>query len=857
MAYENLDYTSTPAVDYDRSSVPDEIVERADYVRNKAYGEDVREALAQNAEIAGLIANETSIKQDNLDSEFTDLTKEITGKDIISAPEIIAARGGETTLAKRLDATDAQLAQKVDLKDIAHLTSATPLFADSVVEMTNKTRPYVNMSDGYIYLYNSDAEEFNNTGILYQGTGIQKGSISAEHTDFFRRTKNLLNYKKVLMNKKIESNGKILDATSNESDVIENIKVSENTHYVMNVRGTYAFYDSSGVFIERFSNVRRGLPVLSPANSSYMNVAMVKVDNDYPGLDKIQIEQNTQITPFVPFSELEYMEKELTQKKPYDFSPLPINGSGHRMYNGTAFMQDNLTTFNGHQYAVWWSYEGKPIIAKRRLPYGDWETFDLSTVEGNPLSSPVENDGHNNIVVAVSVDGHIHVVGNHHGHALRYVISDRPEDITSFSKHSLGGSYPGITYPQFFKQKNGGLLLSYRDGGSDSGNTVFYAYNSSDKNWYVRKNPVIDGKITHDHGYLNHIAVDQFGVIHLAGTWRDTAYGNTNRHVFYAKSDDGGLTWNKSDGTILPDPITINNCEIVVETPETDSGILNQSGLEVDYSGNPHIAYFMYDENEHTNIFHLYHNGTNWINEKVTHFTERLETGSGAWSGLLSRPSIFCYENRVFVIYRVSYSDKKGSLRLIEVTPGEEKVDFPIVDIDLNHFEPTFDTQRLYHKNELSILLITNHTNSVDFTNQPAYVYTIDLEQIDDFKNREVEIPTVNLINSLTFRVDTTTPGNFEISGGLPVPQPTLGKKYYGRLNFGGSVGGAGTITSIMQLNGENRGKSKTTGENTFSSTGWVHLESGGVLEPVGNLDYNGEYAHGYYTLEIGEIEYR
>ena len=102
MAYENLDYTSTPAVDYDRSSVPTEIVERADYVRNKAYGEDVREALAQNAEIAGLIANETSIKQVNLDSIFTDLTEEMTNKDIVSAPEIIAARNGEATLNDRL-----------------------------------------------------------------------------------------------------------------------------------------------------------------------------------------------------------------------------------------------------------------------------------------------------------------------------------------------------------------------------------------------------------------------------------------------------------------------------------------------------------------------------------------------------------------------------------------------------------------------------------------------------------------------------------------------------------------------------------------------------------------------------------
>jgi hypothetical protein len=37
-----------------------------------------------------------------------------------------------------------------------------------------------------------------------------------------------------------------------------------------------------------------------------------------------------------------------------------------------------------------------PIIGHRVLPHGDWTTFDLSTVSGNPLGFPTVDDGHNN-----------------------------------------------------------------------------------------------------------------------------------------------------------------------------------------------------------------------------------------------------------------------------------------------------------------------------------------------------------------------------------------------------------------------------------------------------------------------------
>ena len=102
-------------IEYDQTKVPALIRKYADNVRTKTYGQEVREAQARNAELAGLVANSavdisnaTNARQSNLENTFNSLQQEITGKDVISAPEIIAARTNsngiaETTLKNRID----------------------------------------------------------------------------------------------------------------------------------------------------------------------------------------------------------------------------------------------------------------------------------------------------------------------------------------------------------------------------------------------------------------------------------------------------------------------------------------------------------------------------------------------------------------------------------------------------------------------------------------------------------------------------------------------------------------------------------------------------------------------------------
>lgn len=136
-------------IEYDQTKVPALIRKHADNVRTKTYGQEVREAQARNAEVAGLIAseavdisNETKGRQDTVETQFNSVQQEMTNKDVISAPEIIVARGGLPQLVDRLDATDAQLAHTILLSSdfglIGDGTDETVKFQNMLNESTGK-----------------------------------------------------------------------------------------------------------------------------------------------------------------------------------------------------------------------------------------------------------------------------------------------------------------------------------------------------------------------------------------------------------------------------------------------------------------------------------------------------------------------------------------------------------------------------------------------------------------------------------------------------------------------------------------------------------------------------------------------
>ena len=146
--------------------------------------------------------------------------------------------------------------------------------------------------------------------------------------------------------------------------------------------------------------------------------------------------------------------------------------------------QQSITTHNEVIYVVWVDSDFRTVIAQIP-PSGDVKTAVIFAV--------TDKDPYHNVpVVGVDKHGYIHVVGNMHNspygrcqkhrtrkaanpcypndnayydHAWQYMVSDKPEDISSFSFH--GGdamSPPGtwITYPYFARDHNKELFLSFR-----------------------------------------------------------------------------------------------------------------------------------------------------------------------------------------------------------------------------------------------------------------------------------------------------------------------------------------------------------------------------------------------------------
>ena len=96
-------------------TVDPNIQQKADYIRTKKKGSEVRESLASGLEAMSSDVVENKSRQNTVEDQFQQVIDETTDKDVISAPEIIAARNGEPNLKSRLDkenqSVTAQLAQ--------------------------------------------------------------------------------------------------------------------------------------------------------------------------------------------------------------------------------------------------------------------------------------------------------------------------------------------------------------------------------------------------------------------------------------------------------------------------------------------------------------------------------------------------------------------------------------------------------------------------------------------------------------------------------------------------------------------------------------------------------------------------
>jgi hypothetical protein len=229
--------------------------------------------------------------------------------------------------------------------------------------------------------------------------------------------------------------------------------------------------------------------------------------------------------------------------------------------------------------------------------------------------------------------------------------------------------------------------------------------------------------------------IDAEGVIHLSWVWRESSKVETNHDLCYARSRDGGKTWEKTTGEKYSLPIHIRNAEYAWRIPQ-NSELINQTSMTADDKGNPYIASYWRDKNSKIPQYRLvWFDGKKWRHQQVsrrkTAFTLK---GAGTKKIPIARPRLVIDSSggqiKAHYIFRDIEQGNKVSMAYSEnIHSGKWEVT-NLTNFSVGSWEPSHDTE--LWKREKKLHLFVQHTSQGDrerTTNmRPQMVYVLEVK---------------------------------------------------------------------------------------------------------------------------------
>lgn len=405
------------------------------------------------------------------------------------------------------------------------------------------------------------------------------------------------------------------------------------------------------------------------------------------------------------------------------------NGWSRNSVNTVKFRKNALTTHQGYQFVAYYDDASCLILGKRKLTSLKWNTFKTQ-YKGNT------KDAHNSISLAIDGNGYLHVSWDHHNTALRYAKSKKPLDIELGEEILMTGKQEEkVTYPEFYNLPNGDLLFLYRSGESGRGNLVINSYNLESKKWVQLQDNLIDGE--NKRSAYWQACIDIKGVIHISWVWRETWDVETNHDLCYARSVDGGKTWEKSTGEKYSLPITLKSAENAWRIPQ-NSNLINQTAMRTDASGNPYIATY-WNENNVTQYQIVYLDTNIWkkINTGFRN-TSFLLGGGGTKKIPISRPAILVEDLKQDKLISILFRDEKRGNKVSLAQSSLKNKSWDVVDLtktSVGQWEPNYDTALWDSKIKLHVFI--------------QNVTQVDGEGVTDDKSSEVNILEIKNLKKL------------------------------------------------------------------------------------------------------------
>ncbi|KAI0137685.1 hypothetical protein F4776DRAFT_104497 [Hypoxylon sp. NC0597] len=424
----------------------------------------------------------------------------------------------------------------------------------------------------------------------------------------------------------------------------------------------------------------------------------------------------------------------------------------HRKFilNGNAFQQDAIQSFNGWQYAAFYSALSEdaakePLyihLSRRKLPEGKWETL---VFDDYPQTT---DDGHNTVQLGVCPgDGTIHLSYDHHCDVLRYRhsqpgVAQTPESFSwsasLFTPHlsrlpGLGAEHDElfgyITYPRFV-QLGADLLFSFRTGKAGLGDdhvAVYSAQNGTYKYQVlgtnlkgVDSNPYIHG-LDYRNGRLHATWVYR-GFVHYEG-WDDPLdtkhkqqrgpnSAENNHNICYAYSDDGGRIWKNGAGELIADlgkgeSVRPDSKGIVAFDIPKGSGLSNQEAQAVDSEGGVHVLNRdAVDGEQKWKHYYRSPDGT-WTQHALPHV-------QGVKGGKRGRLAVSKYDD----LYLILPDNNAPTLTILRAPKKTKYSEYELAwwRDGFPPTEPLVDTTRLEYDNVLSVFTRASNAADLDST---------------------------------------------------------------------------------------------------------------------------------------------
>lgn len=383
-------------------------------------------------------------------------------------------------------------------------------------------------------------------------------------------------------------------------------------------------------------------------------------------------------------------------------------GWANNSVNTVIFRKNSLVTFRSEQYIAFYNAQQQVVIGKRKIGSKKW-ILRTSKYKGNA------NDAHRSISIMVDGEGYLHMAWNHHDNPLHYAKSISAGSLEFGPETAMTGSLEKrVTYPEFYRLPNGDLLFFYRSGMSGEGNLVINRYNLKTHSWTQLHHNLIDGEGQRSAYWQ--AAVDKKGTIHLSWVWRESPDVASNHDLAYAKSEDGGLTWKKSDDSIYQLPITAASAEYAQRIPK-NSELINQTSMTTDAAGHPYIATYWRDSGSRIPQYHIvFQNAGKWQSRSLGFLNRRFSlSGTGTKQIPISRPQVFAWQGQksgglvthIGLLFRSAEMGNKVAVAYmndVNDTTSLWKIR-TLSDQDEAAWEPSFDTELWKSRSRMDVFI--------------------------------------------------------------------------------------------------------------------------------------------------------